>query len=236
MDKIPPREEDYTIDLERGGSPAIDELPTPSPSTGGKLSNTFISKFRELMISNETENPAISSGNIVKMGEVSPENLKIAVDNKLEQEESVGKKKNKKGSAKKPPRPPRGLSLDAADQKLIKEITEIAMLKRARVERMKAVKKMRASKASSSSSSGNVIAMLFTVLFCLVILFQGMCSGNSGVGFEGSPKSSQGEGGLISVTNHLNPYLNLPVSGSPSLVEQVAGLNSEHKKGGRAAR
>ncbi|GER43976.1 hypothetical protein STAS_20856 [Striga asiatica] len=76
----------------------------------------------------------------------------------------------------KPPRPPRGLSLDAADQKLIKEISELAMIKRARIERMRALKKMRAgAKASSgaSSSSGNLIAMLFTVVFCIVVIFQG---------------------------------------------------------------
>jgi hypothetical protein len=60
--------------------------------------------------------------------------------------------------------------LDAADQKLIKEISELAMLKRARIERMKALKKVKATKASSNS---NLFAMVFTILFCLVILFQG---------------------------------------------------------------
>lgn len=86
------------------------------------------------------------------------------------------KEKRMSMSAKKPPRPPRGLSLDAADQKLIKEISELAMIKRARIERMKALKKMKAAKAVSSasaSSSGNFIAMMFTILFCVVILFQG---------------------------------------------------------------
>lgn len=76
----------------------------------------------------------------------------------------------------KPPRPPRSL-LDAADQKLIKEMAELAMIKRARIERMKALKKMKAAKVSSSSSassSGNLIALLFTVLFCITIIFKGM--------------------------------------------------------------
>ncbi|GFP98497.1 hypothetical protein PHJA_001993600 [Phtheirospermum japonicum] len=73
----------------------------------------------------------------------------------------------------KPPRPPKGLSLDASDQKLIKEISELAMIKRARIERMKALKKIKAAKASSTSSSGNLIAMAFTVIFCVAIIFQG---------------------------------------------------------------
>lgn len=96
------------------------------------------------------------------------------------QEKNMRKEKCKSGSTKKPPkppRPPRGLSMDAADQKLIKEIAELAMIKRARIERMKALKKMKVAKASSmSSSSGNLIAMLFTVIFCIVIIFQGNIS------------------------------------------------------------
>lgn len=106
-----------------------------------------------------------------------------AANNKKSAEsESVGvlepkkvKDKRKSTSSKKPPkppRPPRGLSLDAADQKLIKEISDLAMLKRARVERMKALKKMKAAKTSTSNS--NLYATLITVLFCLVIVFQGI--------------------------------------------------------------
>lgn len=83
--------------------------------------------------------------------------------------------KRKKGSgAKKPPRPPRGLSLDGADQKLIKELAELAVMKRARIERMKALTQKKASKISSSSSShGSYLAMFFTIIFFLVILLQG---------------------------------------------------------------
>jgi len=87
-------------------------------------------------------------------------------------------------SAKKPPRPPRPLSLDAADQKLIKELAELAMIKRARIERMKALKQKKNSKILSSSSStssssyGSFFAMAFTVIFLLVILFQGNQSVN----------------------------------------------------------
>lgn len=87
---------------------------------------------------------------------------------------NVRREKGKKKPSK-PPRPPRGLSLDAADQKLIKEISELAMLKRAKIERMKALKRMRAAKASSSSASsgGNLMAILFTFIFCAVIILQG---------------------------------------------------------------
>ncbi|KAI7725625.1 hypothetical protein M8C21_005382 [Ambrosia artemisiifolia] len=99
--------------------------------------------------------------------------------------------KCKKGSsAKKPPRPPRPLSLDAYDQKLIKELAELAMIKRARVERMKALKQKKNSKISSSSSSshGSVFAMIFTIIFFLVILFQGH---NSGVTIQATPQTGQ---------------------------------------------
>lgn len=122
-------------------------------------------------------------GNVSSSNGVSPESVKVVGANKmLEGEEAAAghlektpvKEKRKKTSNKKapkPPRPPRGPSLDAADQKLVREISELAMLKRARIERMKAVKKMKAAKASSSSS--NIFAMVFTVIFCLVIFFHG---------------------------------------------------------------
>ncbi|XP_047253301.1 uncharacterized protein LOC107854556 isoform X1 [Capsicum annuum] len=102
------------------------------------------------------------------------------------------KDKRKSTSAKKPPRPPRGLSLDAADQKLIKEIAELAMIKRARIERIKALKKMKAAKASSTSPSsmGSVLAFLFSVLFFLILCFQGMSSGSSAVSSHDSPEPS----------------------------------------------
>lgn len=94
-------------------------------------------------------------------------------------ENRTGKEKCKVANAKKsrkPPRPPQGLTLNASDHKLVKEITELAILKKARIERLKALKKLKAAKASSSSglsSSGSMFSMLFTIIFCLVILFQG---------------------------------------------------------------
>lgn len=89
-------------------------------------------------------------------------------------EKKVVKERPKAMSAKKPPkppRPPRGLSLDSSDQKLIRELHELAKLKRARVERMKAWKKAKETKVASSKNQ--LFATLLTVLFCLVVLFQG---------------------------------------------------------------
>lgn len=86
----------------------------------------------------------------------------------------------------KPPRPPKGPTLDLADQKLVREIAELAMRKRARTKRMQALKKMKASKPSSSSNS--LYALIITVLFCLVIIFQGISSKSSGSRMtDGSP-------------------------------------------------
>ncbi|KAL2341650.1 hypothetical protein Fmac_009590 [Flemingia macrophylla] len=125
-------------------------------------------------------------------------------------QQTPGKEKRKKTCkmAPKPPRPPQAPALDAADRKLIKELSELAMLKRARIERMKALKKMKIAKASSpSSNSSSILAMIFTVVFFVVIIFQGMSSGKSPVGgFQGSPLSTGGsDGGLISVEYQLNP-------------------------------
>ncbi|XP_073283440.1 uncharacterized protein [Primulina huaijiensis] len=118
-------------------------------------------------------------------GEISA-SLPVYVKNVSEISSDLGKSARKDSrkstSVKKPPKPPRPprSSIDAADQKLIKEMAEFAMIKRARIERMKALKKMKSSKASSSasasasaSSSGNLVALLFTVLFCIAIIFKG---------------------------------------------------------------
>lgn len=93
--------------------------------------------------------------------------------------EFVGKKRNQEKLKKmgfkkppKPPRPPRRPLLDATDMKMVREISELAMMKRARVERMKALK-LKMEKTSSSSST-NLIAMIITVLFCFILIFQGI--------------------------------------------------------------
>lgn len=146
-------------------------------------------------------------------------------------EKKAVKERPKAMSAKKPPkppRPPRGLSLDSADQKLIRELHELAKLKRARVERMKALKK--AKEVRVASSKNQLFATLLTVLFCIVVLFQGISSRtSSAASFQGSPISyGVTDRSIISVQH--NPissasYVNGPGSESPRLVEQSSGVD-----------
>ncbi|CAN1281686.1 hypothetical protein LINPERPRIM_LOCUS17814 [Linum perenne] len=132
----------------------------------------------------------------------------------------------------KPPRPPRGPSLDAADIKLIKEISELAMLKRARIERIKALKKAKAAKASSASSTGNLFAMVFTVLFFLVIICQGMSSRITAIELQTAPEPARTmDNELISVQYFGNPSVNGPIglqSGSHKYVSSIL-ISSQSK-------
>lgn len=148
-------------------------------------------------------------------------------------------KRAKKGSKKKPPKPPRppkSPSLDAADQKLMKEISEMAVLKRARMDRMRALKKMKNAKTAAAPSS-NLCALMTTVVFCILIIWQGFFSrGSSTATFQGSPESSIGPGGgLISVQFYRNNSTESPHgsnSVSPNNVEQISGLD-DHGEGSR---
>ncbi|KAH1046249.1 hypothetical protein J1N35_037033 [Gossypium stocksii] len=104
-------------------------------------------------------------------------------ENKLVKEKckSLSNKKSPK-----PPRPPRSPSLDAADPKLIRELAELARLKRARIKRMKALKNMKITKGTPPSRR-NMLALLFTILFCIVIIiFQGMPSKGTSMASQGS--------------------------------------------------
>ncbi|KAG8370553.1 hypothetical protein BUALT_Bualt14G0129100 [Buddleja alternifolia] len=166
---VPIKKTDTIIDIE-----SCLVIPVLSDDTVGNIDTLVKSE-------NKSNNPK-------NVGELSPE-----TNHKNEKCKSLSAKK-----PPKPPRPPRGLSLDAADQKLIKELSELAMIKRARIERMKALKKMKAAKGStvSGSSSGNFIAMLFTFLFCIVIIFQGCHfsgfsqSNSPAIGILSSPESN----------------------------------------------
>lgn len=152
MDFAPSKEREIVIDIEGFVDASREVVGTPSPAdenSGNVVSVTVSSTVDE------------NSSNPKSADDISRKN------SKRENGKPMSKKK-----PSKPPRPPRGLSLDAFDQKLIKEISELAMLKRAKIERMKALKKMKAS-SSSTSSSGNLMAILFTVIFCLVIILQG---------------------------------------------------------------
>ncbi|XP_073053287.1 uncharacterized protein [Primulina eburnea] len=162
-------------------------------------------------------------------GEISvslPINVKNVSEISSDLGKSAKKDSRKSTSAKKPPKPPRPprSSLDAADQKLITEMAELAMIKRARMERMKVLKKMKAAKASSSasaSSNGNLVALLFTVLFCIVIIVKGCHSSgmhpkNTTINIHGSSESNSEISGNNIVVQFQNRQ-NLSMSNAPLL-------------------
>ncbi|XP_074319979.1 uncharacterized protein LOC141656824 [Silene latifolia] len=224
-----------------GGGGGGDGLVIGSYTTIGGLGSDFVSvKHEERVIALESP----SSEEESKGGRL------IVVDKKVVEERDNGdverkvvKEKPKGMSAKKPPkppRPPRGLSLDSADQKLIRELHELARLKRARVERMKGLKKAKEAKAMSSKNQ--LFATLLTILFCLVLLLQGMSSRTGTTPsirrFRGPPFSTDvaEQHSTISI-QHLplssTANLNRPGSASPSLVEQLSELDKA-KEVGRA--
>lgn len=178
MDHTGSKHREFEVDLESGVVFSSDEDSTnTSVSSAKRQGKTLLTKFCGGVVDG-----LIKADDSVCCGHTSDASAAPHHDVKsMDEQEAVDhvkktavKEKRKKSSNKKapkPPRPPKGPSLDASDQKLIREISELAMLKRARIERMKALKKMKGVKASSSNS--NVFAMVFTVVFCLVIIFQG---------------------------------------------------------------
>lgn len=180
MDQMVTREREVVIDLENGRTISEEEV-NREPISGVRKARNLLDRVWNVFVSSDGSINSEDGRNSVSN---SGETADLLIEKKSEGEETVGllvkkteKEKRKKSNSKvppKPPRPPRGPSLDAADQKLIREISELAMLKRARIERIKAHKKMKAAKAASSNS--NLYAMVITVLFCLVIIFQGKIS------------------------------------------------------------
>ncbi|KAI3901930.1 hypothetical protein MKX01_039557 [Papaver californicum] len=186
MDQMVMRERDFEVDLESGGTTS-DEDRRINPSLRqsdnflGRAWNRFTSNNEGLIIS-ETPDPILSSS------DGASETAELLTERKSEgEEQTMGnlekkkvKEKRKKTISKKPPRPPRGPALDAVDRKMVKEITELAILKRARIERMKKMKKMKKMKAAKAATPfTSILAMLFTILFCLVIVFHGIFVGDS---------------------------------------------------------
>lgn len=244
MGHIAPRSLCSEVDLESGERVGSIEDSSRSPISGVKIqARSLFSKVYSQFVE-DSEGRVSWSGNVLNAREVSVENAKVVISMNPEGKENKGveekktmtegknkKGSNKKASNKKPPRPPRSPSLDTADHKLIRELAELARLKRARMERMKASKKMKAAK--TSSSNGNVLAMLFTIIFFLVIIFQGMLSGGSHINNHGSPlPTGATEASLISVQYFGNPVAsdpNGPNSGSPNLVEQVSGSDPQEQ-------
>lgn len=225
---------DFVVDLEMCKSTS-EEGASPDPISTDNVGKRFFNSICDDEQLIKAENGLCMLSNVKDDHELSQGNVTVFIDHNVKglvAESRVEKKKvkdkRKSTSAKKPPRPPRGLSLDAADQKLIKEIAELAMIKRARIERIKALKKMKAAKVSSTSSSstGSVLAFLFTVLFFLVLCFQGMSSGSSAVSSHDTPQPSASRSNSFIIQQY---YSDLSVrtaaksSGSPNLVEQVSG-------------
>ncbi|CAN4106331.1 unnamed protein product [Withania somnifera] len=215
MDHISSTPYNFVVDLEMCKSTNA-EAPSPDPVSADKVSKRIFNYICD-------DHQLIKAENGLCMikddHELSPGSGNVTAENHIEKKKV--KDKRNSTSSKKPPRPPRGLSLDAADQKLIKEIAELAMVKRARIERVKALKKMKAAKASSTSSSstGSVLAFLFTVLFFLVLCFQGISSGSSAVS---SHDSAQPSGSSLNSFIIQQYYSDLSTR-TASKIEQVSG-------------
>ncbi|XVF62421.1 hypothetical protein PTKIN_Ptkin09bG0006300 [Pterospermum kingtungense] len=208
-----PRDKDLELDLENGVAIIGEEDHSRCPISGliKSKAQMLLAKVKG-SFAEGSDDRVSSSVDALNSGNVYVENVQVK-DIEGQEENKDAKEKCKSLSNKKPskpPRPPRSPSFDAADQKLIRELAELARLKRARIDRMKALKKMKAAKETSSSSS-NMFAMVFTVIFCLVIIFQGMPSKGTMTGFQRSPVPAGAvEGGLISIQLFGNPYASIP--------------------------
>lgn len=183
MVQVPRREKDFDLEA---GEILGEELGPKDMVSGAILARSFFTKLCK-GLDNADNSINVEVGLCLSnINAASAEKVILPLDKKGEEEEAanlaetkVRKEKLKVSGAKKslkPPRPPRGLSLNASDHKLVKEIAELAILKRSRIERMKALKKLKASKESSSGlfSSGSMFSILFTIIFCLVLIFQGI--------------------------------------------------------------
>ncbi|XP_016510500.1 uncharacterized protein LOC107827812 [Nicotiana tabacum] len=233
MDHISSTERDFVVDLESCRSTSEEARSTNSPlnAKAGDILFTSVCNDDGEELS-RAENGLNMNSNIKDGAELSPANIRVFIDKTNLVEKKPVKEKRKSMSAKKPPkppRPPRGFSLDAADQKLIKEIAELAMIKRARIERMKALKKMKAAKASSTSSvlNGSFLALLFTVFFFFLLLFQGMSYRSSAMSFHNSVQSGSVKNRFIIVQDHSNLSTSNAIfadSGSSDPVEHASGL------------
>lgn len=209
MSQFVSRGRELEVDLESGGTTNEEDKMSDPISANGQT---------KTILKRACTGPVGFHGlaNSSNFSELAAGNVELLIDNNSEGQEGkqnitfvdrkdvVEKRIKNLKKPPKPPRPPKGLSLDAADQKLMKEITELAMRKRARIERLKALKKMRAAKTSSWTSS--LSAMVITIIFCLIIIYQGISSRYSGsLALKGSPEPAVGTGeALIAVQLYKN--------------------------------
>lgn len=126
--------------------------------------------------------------NLEESGKVLNENLELVIDRNPKREEissqeclCLSEKYCRKGECKnintnskkansKPPRPPKGPSLDAFDRKLVREIVQLQLARRKQaisMERMKASKKMKSAKASNVFTK-----MIITIAFLVIVIFK----------------------------------------------------------------
>ncbi|XP_047071919.1 uncharacterized protein LOC124680950 [Lolium rigidum] len=198
---------DTLIDLESGNNLVISEYSHGTDANFGVgLARTASNGASNLATKDDQNQHMDCSQPSTEAAARNGDDRKSEGEEKLGLLDSSGGEKAKKKRSKKPPRPPRPptvLPLDASDQKLLNELNELALLKRARIERMKALKKMKNAKHSSTS---NFCPMIVTIIFCLVILWQGFFSRQAaGVSFHGSPESSVREhNSLISIRFYKN--------------------------------
>lgn len=166
---------DFDIDLESGGTSEDDA----SKSLGLENSKNLLGRVCELCRSESTngEDCSCSYDKLIVSDEISYKDKEHLGEFRQKPinfgHERIDKEKSKKQkSAKpsKPPRPPRGPSLDASDMMLLKEIAELNV-KRRRMERSRTLNRIKKEKSSSSSTS--LFACLLTLIFLLVIIFQG---------------------------------------------------------------
>ncbi|KAL2508562.1 uncharacterized protein Fot_32209 [Forsythia ovata] len=217
--------EKEVVDIESGGASGGANTGT-RPNTGKKRGKKLLNKLTSgvLGLNGSTKlDPSIDSdsnpGGLIKE---SHEPLELLIDKGIcgqesqellplieKKHEKERRKTGKSKKAAKPPRPPKGPSLDAADMKLVREISEHATKKRERIERMKALKKMKAAKKSSPSSTSTIYAMIVTILFFLVIFFQGLGSRKSLTETSpGAPEPASETKSLISVEYYNRTFSN----------------------------
>ncbi|PHT75732.1 hypothetical protein T459_19254 [Capsicum annuum] len=126
------------------------------------------------------------------------------------------KDKHKSTGGKKPPKPPRGLSSDAADQKLIKEIIELAMIKLSLPLRGRG--KVRVYLTFPDPTTLGILSDIHQIA-------AGMSSGSSVVSSHDStqPSGSRSNSFIIQQYYNLSARTAAKRVGYPNLVEKVSG-------------
>lgn len=187
MDQIDSMERDLEVDSRNASGTTSKEDGGRDPVLGNTQANKLFSRVSsEVNGLAKDENGVYLFDSMVKNGSTADVSVELLIDISSRGEESqensnlaktkfanVKLKKTNNKKPPKPPRPPKGPLLDAADQKFVREISELALRRRARIEQIKEMKKKKAAKASSTSSS-SLSAMIITVLFFIVLLFQGI--------------------------------------------------------------